>query len=591
MNGAEAPGDLSEVSPGPKALPVRPILAALLIIHALLLSWSAAENSATFDEPMHLAAGAVYWKWQDLSVYSLSPPLLRYWAAVPAVLAGAKVPDPKPSHDYEVAMRHLAYVDDFVDANRDTFEHLLFLSRLGMIPISCLTALLVFRWAKDLYGATAGLAASALYCFNPSVLAHGSLVTTDLGTTTTMLWAAWLWWRFCRKPSFGRWVWVCIAILAAHLCKFTAVLLWPMMLGMAAPFAARGAKRWKTYLIAWVAAIPMTVILINASYGFVDSFRPLGSFQFEPTFMQTIQQTLPAGFRVPMPGVLVEGFDAQKYDTSRGYPAYLFGDIYNGVRWYYYPAALLCKTPLGMLALMLAAVATLGIKLPNLAPYDYASSWSMALGGIVFLAGVFLIGDVNIGTRYILPALPFALIITSRLWALPLWKMKPLARIRDGLLLLAAAEALFVGPYFISYINFAFGGPSEGWRLLSNSDFDWGQGLIALRGWMKDHDVDRVSLLYFGYIDPGIFGVKYQLPQIQPPLQYVAINCFYMQGLGNRMYIERHHREPVRIFYNLQLQQRKPVAVVADTIFIYNANDVLAAALEYQATHPPSPGH
>jgi 4-amino-4-deoxy-L-arabinose transferase-like glycosyltransferase len=455
-----------------------------------------------------------------------------------------------------------------------------------MIPLSWLAALLVFRWSKDLYGDLAGLAACTLYCFNPSVLAHAALVTTDVGTTTAMLWASWLWWRFCRKPSIGRWGWVCVALTAAHLCKFTAVLLWPMMLAMAVPFARRGGNRWITYLVAWAAAIPAMVILINASYGFIDCFRPIGSFDFLSSLMLGVQHHLPPGFRVPLPGVMVEGFDAQKFDTQLGYPAFLFGEIYDGARWYYYPLALLCKTPVGLLALMLAAGIALPFKLPHQEPNDYASPLSMALGGIIFLAGVLVIGDVNIGTRYILPALPFALIAISRLWAFPLQNLKHLARLRDGLLILAVAEALFVAPYFISFINFAWGGPSNGSKLLSNSDFDWGEGLIALRDWMHDHTVDKISLLYFGYIDPTLYGVNYQVPEVLPPEDYVAISSFYLQGLGNRIVVSPRLRRPVEILYSSELQERKPVAVVADSIFIYNKDDVLGAALEYAAKHP-----
>ena len=334
--------------------------------------------------------------------------------------------------------------------------------------------------------------------------------------------------------------------------------------------------------------MPVTLLLINASYGFVDSFRPLGSFAFDSGMMISIQHHLPAGFRVPIPGVMLEGFDAQKYDTSLGYPAFLWGTVYRGARWYYYPAALLCKTPVALMALMLAALVTLPIARRHLAPEDFASSWSMALGGIIFLAGVFIIGDVNIGTRYILPALPFALIVTSRLWAFEGLGWGFLAKIRDGLLVMAAIEAVAVGPYFISYINFAFGGPSNGVKLLKDSDFDWGNGLIALRDWMHDHDVKRITLVSFGYIDPAIYKINYQLASVKPPMPYVAIDSYFLQGLVARMVVAPHHREPVAILYNEELLRKTPVAVAGDTIFIYNATDVLGAALEYRAMNPSS---
>ncbi len=60
-----------------------------------LLAYSAASNSATFDEPAHLAAGVEYLRRHDLTIYSLSPPLLRMWAAIPdAVLAKPRLRPP-----------------------------------------------------------------------------------------------------------------------------------------------------------------------------------------------------------------------------------------------------------------------------------------------------------------------------------------------------------------------------------------------------------------------------------------------------------------------------------------------------------------
>ncbi len=50
---------------------------------------------------------------------------------------------------------------------------------------------------------------------------------------------------------------------------------------------------------------------------------------------------------------------------------FLFGRLYHGSLWYYLPAALLVKTPLGMLALWLAgAVAMVAVRrLRAAAPY------------------------------------------------------------------------------------------------------------------------------------------------------------------------------------------------------------------------------
>src|SRR5947199_7759098 len=68
--------------------------ASIIAIHAILLVLSAWNNSVTVDEFAHLPAGAAYWTHGEFSIYNSSPPLLRLIGAWPAVLAGAKVPDP-----------------------------------------------------------------------------------------------------------------------------------------------------------------------------------------------------------------------------------------------------------------------------------------------------------------------------------------------------------------------------------------------------------------------------------------------------------------------------------------------------------------
>jgi hypothetical protein len=559
------------------------ICAGLVAIHALLLAYAAAENSATFDEPSHLAAGVAYWWRGDFSIYCLSPPLLRLWAAAPAVLAGAQAPDTAPVLQVILAGRHWPYADMFVSANLQRFEVLLMLARWGMIPLSCLAAWITYRWASSLYGPLAGAAACALYCFNPSILAHGALVTTDVGTATAILAAAWLWWRWCRSPSWIRWAWVCVALVAAHLCKFTAVLLWPMMLVMAIPFVIlqRG-RNGRRVLAAWAGAGAVTLLLLNAVYGFRGTARAMGSFEFSSQFMQHVQQHLPSWFPSPVPQLLINGFDAQKTDTEGGYQGFLFGQTYTGSHWYYYPLALLCKMPVALWALVAAALLSLVVSVPGHSEGELAAEWAMFAGGIVYLLGVLLLGDLNIGTRYLLPAFPFAMMFVSRLWALGGGPIPAWLHVRNGILGLMALETLWACPNFLSFINFAAGGPGQGWQLLTDSDFDWGQGLISLRHWMRQHQVKTITpLIYFGYVDPAAYGIGYS-NRIDPG-GYAAFSTYYLNGLTNRFWIRPGQRAIGGLDFANALRSRTPVAVVADTLFIYTTRDMEAAMIQAKA--------
>jgi len=50
-----------------------------------------------------------------------------------------------------------------------------------MILIMLILGFYVFKWGRELYGNKAGLIALFLYSLSPTFIAHGRLVTTDVG--------------------------------------------------------------------------------------------------------------------------------------------------------------------------------------------------------------------------------------------------------------------------------------------------------------------------------------------------------------------------------------------------------------------------
>ena len=74
-------------------------------------------------------------------------------------------------------------------------------------------------------------------------------------------------------------------------------------------------------------------------------------------------------------------------------------------------------------------------------------------------------------------------------------------------LCLNAADALRYAPDYLSYFN-VFVNPQNSWRLLTDSNLDWGQGLLALRDYELQHPSETVQLAYFGSVDPTLYGVK-----------------------------------------------------------------------------------
>jgi hypothetical protein len=73
--------------------------------------------------------------------------------------------------------------------------------------------------------------------------------------------------------------------------------------------------------------------------------------------------------------------------------------------------------------------------------------------------------------------------------------------------LLQAADTLRYAPDYLSYFNI-FVPPSRSYQLLSDSNLDWGQGLLALRDFEGSHHDQPFSLAYFGSVDPRVYGIR-----------------------------------------------------------------------------------
>ncbi len=59
-------------------------------------------------------------------------------------------------------------------------------------PALCL---LIFAWTRSLFGAAAGLIAETLMVFDPNMLAHSALVTSDVAAAFFFTAAVWSVWR------------------------------------------------------------------------------------------------------------------------------------------------------------------------------------------------------------------------------------------------------------------------------------------------------------------------------------------------------------------------------------------------------------
>ncbi|WP_374205965.1 phospholipid carrier-dependent glycosyltransferase [Streptomyces sp. MUM 2J] len=496
-------GGLAPDPPGPGfrlprwLLPL--VVAALLGQMAVAMVTTAVQQTPTVDEPVYVGTAAVYLREHSLRLNPEHPPLGKLVVAVGVASAGPRF-DASFRGDQGQVGRHLLY------GSGNDPGRLMLWARLPVIALTLLFGLVVFAFARDLAGPAGGLVALALYVFTPDVIAHGSLATLDVPTAGFLLTSVWLLWRARRRP--GRYLAPAGAALGAALAtKMSALPAVPVLLvlaGVAAGSWRPGGRRRAVTGAAAVAAVAVAVVW--AAYLVVD-----------PRLRRPPPESVPAvhGLRallvraMPFPGAYRDGMRIQFAFEDRPWQGFLFGDLYTGSRWYYLPAALLVKTPLGLMLLAAAGAGAL-LAVRRLRP---AAVYVLAPAAVVLVAA--MQGSRDLGTRYAL-CVPVFGAVAAGCAVVPRGRWAP--AVAGALALWVAVGSGRTFPYYLPYANEAFGGPSRTHLLLHDSNVDWGQDLGRLAARLHGRYAgQQVWLVYKGSGVPSYYGIRARDPRTVPP--------------------------------------------------------------------------
>jgi hypothetical protein len=209
-----------------------------------------------------------------------------------------------------------------------------------------------------------------------------------------------------------------------------------------------------------------------------------------------------------------EGFVKQIRHNVSGHGVYIMGRSDPRAVWYYFPLLMLIKLPLPI------------ILLPLLLLLMYPSS----LSNWICLAAVFSLAAsitfrVQIGIRLVSPILCVVLIGVAVAVVLSC-KLTVTKFARVFLCIFSACAvmwlvitSLVVWPFGLCYANELAGGTQDGYRWVSDSNYDWGQGLKDLEKWRLEQAVNSMNIWYFG-TDPSIT----RLPLRHLPLHILPIS-------------------------------------------------------------------
>ncbi len=268
----------------------------------------------------------------------------------------------------------------------------------------------------------------------------------------------------------------------------------------------RSVRNWEWRLAAGVAAVAF--LTLWATYFFQFSVVTLTGDSVVARFpghasaeTRALSTAVTGTFWVPA-GEFFYGVLKQTVHTASGHPATLFDAVSTTGWWWYFPVVIMLKWPTVILLLCAAGVI---LGLARRRPPIASIAWIGAAFPVLYFC-VAMLARVNIGDRHILPIYPFLLLGCAAAWQLG--RTRPRIRmILLVLLVLHVGDGLRYAPDYLTHFN-VFVRTSERYRLLSDSNLDWGQGLKAVRAYEALHPDQDLSLAYFGSVDPRLYGVR-----------------------------------------------------------------------------------
>jgi hypothetical protein len=617
-------------------------MAALLVCGALLvmfaaLGWLAVRGKApTADEPLHALGAWLAVHQGDHRLNFEDPALWHMLVSLPngphALATDLTTPSRRGvigDHPGKPSLIvDLLYRTPGNDAHR-----LIARSRAAMLFIGIALGALLACWSCRVGGVACAVAATLLFVLDPTVLGHAALIKNDLAMSLVLLAVACAVWRSGMRLTLLNAAAVCIFCGVAVTTKFSGLLVGPvvavLLTGRAlwpGPWVVLGrtlnhrALKLTASMALCVAAACVTPICMWTAYGwrFTPTPDPSISFDFDPLVTKGLMKRFIAqGPLDATPGEIrrtkpeqTQGMVADPLTRSvlwanerRLLPqAWLYGLLYTHQSaflrqnyllgeyslagwWYYFPAAMLVKSPLATLlaSALAAALGIVALRTQTLSPQRTWLAACLVVPPAIYMAAA-MASSMNIGIRHILPVYPFMFmgIGLSAAW---LWARARRLAMGLGLVLALglAAEALAAFPNYIAFFNTA-ARPNRLY-LLGDSNLDWAQDLTLLADWHRRHPDVELYVSFFTPIPPSAYGlsdyhnVLLANPWGPPPEQVsagpgrvLAISATNLQGIYAP---DRELRDGLRRVRELL----DPIEVLGGTVYLYDLNTPAAHRL------------
>jgi len=592
------------------------IVLAVLFFMLLISLLNAKNDGATYDEIAHIPAGYSYLAYHEMRLNPEHPPLLKNLSGLPLQIMNVNFDTQHSSWTTDNvadnqwnAGRHFLY-----NSNNDA-DAIIFWSRVPLVLISLLLGFFIFKWTRELFSLSAGLLALIFFAFNPNVLGHNHLVTTDLGIATFTVISFYYFLKFIKYPSWKNVFLAGFTLGLMQLTKFSSVITFPVLCSLIVifPFIKKikpDQKRFFEffhYTFKGFSVFLISIILVWVVYYFntfnmsaettqsaIDYYFKIEDPNIKTIYTRKILYTLNNHDILRPLGEYMFGIARVFQRVAGGNVTYFFGEVSSDAKSSYFPLVFLMKEPLPILMIMFfVLLVTIRQNLSFFSVF-YKKPWREKISSfselirkkidevamlffIVLYLAISITGNLNIGFRHLFPVIPFIYILISG--KITTYRQKiPHGKNFINLMIIVMtiwliAEALFSYPYYISYFNQTAGGPKNGYRFVTDSNADWGQDIKRLQQYLSTHpEIDKIRINYFGGGD-----VNYYLGQnkviswwdTKRPLEngWYAISALFIQ--------ESLYDQKKRSTENYSwLKNYQPITQIGTSIFIYHITDI-----------------
>ena len=200
--------------------------AVVLAAFWFFLQASLWDKSVTHDEIIHAAGGYTYWRFGDYRIQPENGNLPQRVAALP-LLAGHYAFPARDSVEWRLPDQWGLAVRWFFKLGNDA-TGMLRRGRAACGLFAVALGALVWWWSRRLFGPWGGMLSLVLYVLDPTILANGSLMTSDTAAALFFLAATVAWWRLLHRLSPAAVVGCGLAVGALFLSKMSAPLFLPV---------------------------------------------------------------------------------------------------------------------------------------------------------------------------------------------------------------------------------------------------------------------------------------------------------------------------------------------------------------------------